>query len=123
MSETGAHRVRVVDPSNGAVTTLAGSGAAAMVDGTGTSAAFSFPQQLAFWGGALVVADRAGVRAYRTPAPACPADLNGDGAVSAPDLAAMLSAWGGAGAGDLNGDGSIGAQDLAALLSAWGACQ
>ena len=73
--------------------------------------------------GTLVVADRAGVRAYRTPAPACPADLNGDGAVSAPDLAAMLSAWGGTGAGDLNGDGSIGAQDLAALLSAWGACQ
>jgi hypothetical protein len=57
------------------------------------------------------------------PAPACPADLNGDGEVGAADLAALLSAWGGAaGSGDLDGDGSVGAADLAALLSAWGAC-
>ena len=55
-------------------------------------------------------------------APACPADLDGDGAVNAADLAALLSSWGTAGA-DLDGDGSTNAADLAALLSAWGPCQ
>lgn len=54
--------------------------------------------------------------------PACPADLDGDGAVNAADLAALLSSWGTAGA-DLDGDGSTNAADLAALLSAWGPCQ
>jgi hypothetical protein len=39
--------------------------------------------------------------------------------VNAQDLAALLGAWGGSGAGDLNGDGSVGAQDLAILLGAW----
>jgi len=54
--------------------------------------------------------------------PPCPADLNGDGDVGAPDLAGLLGNWDGAGAGDLNGDGAVGAADLAAMLSAWGAC-
>lgn len=53
--------------------------------------------------------------------PPCPADLNGDGAVAAQDLAALLSAWDSA-QGDVNGDGTTNAQDLAALLSAWGPC-
>lgn len=53
--------------------------------------------------------------------PACPADLNGDGAVGAQDLATLLGAWG-LPAGDLNGDGTTSAQDLAALLTAWGPC-
>ena len=52
----------------------------------------------------------------------CVADLNGDGAVGAADLAALLSNWGRAGTGDIDGDGVVGAQDIAALLSAWGAC-
>lgn len=52
----------------------------------------------------------------------CPADLTGDGVVGAPDLAALLSNWGGAGTGDINGDGVVGAQDIAALLAAWGMC-
>ncbi len=54
-------------------------------------------------------------------ASSCPADINGDGLVSASDLAALLGAWGGAG-GDINGDGTTNAADLAALLGAWGAC-
>ena len=58
-----------------------------------------------------------------TKPPACPADLNNDGAVDAADLAGLLSAWGGTGAGDIDGDGSVGASDLAAMLNAWGACQ
>ena len=53
---------------------------------------------------------------------ACPADLDGDGAVGAPDLANLLGAWGGTGAADLDGDGVVGPQDLAAMLGAWGAC-
>jgi hypothetical protein len=48
-----------------------------------------------------------------------PADLNGDGAVSAADLGILLGAWGSAGPGDLNGDGNVGAADLALLLGAW----
>jgi outer membrane protein assembly factor BamB len=72
--------------------------------------------------GTLVVADRVGVRAYRTPAPACPADLDGDGEVSSSDLGALLSAWGTPGA-DLDGDGQTGSSDLGVLLSAWGGCQ
>lgn len=51
----------------------------------------------------------------------CPADLNHDGEVAAPDLAGLLSAWG-TSAADLNGDGQTNAQDLAAMLSAWGPC-
>ena len=50
-----------------------------------------------------------------------PADLNGDGAVNAADLALLLNVWGpcvGCGA-DLNHDATVGAPDLAMLLNAW----
>ena len=47
------------------------------------------------------------------------ADLNHDGSVGAPDLAALLSNWGSAGASDLNGDGTTNSADLAVLLSDW----
>ena len=52
---------------------------------------------------------------------AVPGDLNGDGVVSAPDLAILLNTWGPCAgcAGDLNGDGAVGAVDLALLLGAW----
>jgi hypothetical protein len=40
--------------------------------------------------------------------------------VNAQDLATLLSQWGTAGSADLNGDGVVGAPDIAALLSAWG---
>lgn len=60
---------------------------------------------------------------------ACPADLNGDGAVGPADLGQLLGAWGSPGCGgskpcpaDLNGDGNVGAADLGALLGAWGPC-
>ena len=53
----------------------------------------------------------------------CPADLDGDGAAGASDLALMLNAWGTANpAADLNDDGSVNGADLAALLGAWGPC-
>ncbi len=54
--------------------------------------------------------------------PACTADLNGDGVVSSPDVAFLLSAWGTAGPADLDGDGIVASPDVAFLLSAWGAC-
>lgn len=54
---------------------------------------------------------------------ACPADLNGDGAVSSGDLALLLGAWGaGPSTADLNLDGTVNAGDLALLLGAWGPC-
>lgn len=57
-----------------------------------------------------------------TPLPtSCPADLDGDGQVSASDLAVLLGAWGTPGA-DLDGDGTTTASDLAVLLGAWGSC-
>ncbi|MFO0830158.1 MAG: dockerin type I repeat-containing protein [Phycisphaerales bacterium] len=55
-------------------------------------------------------------------APTCPADLDGNGAVDAADIALLLGQWSGAGSADLDGDGSVGAADLAILLGAWGAC-
>lgn len=51
--------------------------------------------------------------------PSIPADLNGDGSVSGPDLAMLLSNWGGSGTGDINNDGTVGGPDLAAMLAAW----
>ncbi len=54
----------------------------------------------------------------------CPADLDGDGAVGAADLAELLGNWGpceGCPA-DLDGDDAVGAFDLALLLGNWGPC-
>ena len=60
------------------------------------------------------------LRSARQP---CPADLNGDRDVGAPDIAVLLGAWGEAGgAADIDGDGFVGATDIAAMLAAWGAC-
>lgn len=52
--------------------------------------------------------------------PANPADINGDGAVNAQDLALLLNAWGTANAAaDVNHDGIVNAIDLAAVLGSW----
>ncbi len=59
-----------------------------------------------------------------TQAAPCPGDLDGDGIVSASDLAQLLGDWGpceGCPA-DFNGDGVVDAADLAQLLGAWGMC-
>ena len=50
-----------------------------------------------------------------------PADLDGDGAVAAGDLAMLLASWGKCPgcAADLDGDGAVGSGDLADLLAAW----
>ncbi len=72
--------------------------------------------------GTLVVADRVGVRAYRDPGSACPADLDGSGVVDGADLSVLLTAWGTAGPGDLDGSGTVDGADLAAILAAWGLC-
>jgi hypothetical protein len=54
--------------------------------------------------------------------PPCPADLNGDGAVTGSDLGLLLGNWGFSGTGDLNGDGTVSGSDLGLLLGGWGAC-
>jgi hypothetical protein len=53
---------------------------------------------------------------------ACPADLDGNGAVDGADLGLLLSGWGIDATGDINGDGTIDGADLGVLLSAWGPC-
>ncbi len=59
-----------------------------------------------------------------TCAPACPADIDGDGRVAVPDLLWLLSAWGTSPTGppDLDGDGSVSRVDLEILIGAWGVC-
>ncbi len=53
----------------------------------------------------------------------CAADLNGDGMITAVDLATVLSHWGTSiPECDLNGDGDVSAVDLAIVLSFWGPC-
>lgn len=49
-----------------------------------------------------------------------PGDLDGDGSVSATDLAILLNAWGQGGPADLNGDGTVNAQDMSILLNNFG---
>ena len=59
---------------------------------------------------------------HPTPLP-CPADLDGNGEVGAPDIASLLSQWGSfGGSADLDGDGQVASSDIAVLLSAWGPC-
>ncbi len=55
----------------------------------------------------------------------CPADLDGNGEVSAFDLALLLGSWGpceGDCPADLDGNGEVSAFDLALLLGNWGPC-
>jgi len=53
----------------------------------------------------------------------CPADLDGDSAVTAADLSLLLTGWGNVASGaDIDGDGDVGAADLSLLLAAWGDC-
>lgn len=55
--------------------------------------------------------------------PACPGDLDGDGAVGFGDLLAVLTASGAeGGAEDLDGSGIVDFGDLLILLTAWGPC-
>ncbi|MDY7110257.1 MAG: plastocyanin/azurin family copper-binding protein [Planctomycetota bacterium] len=51
----------------------------------------------------------------------CPADFDGDGAVTTADLLTLLGAWG-TSEGDVDGDGDTDTADLLELLGAWGAC-
>jgi hypothetical protein len=64
------------------------------------------------------------VTVWGTFGESCPADINGDGEVSAADLSLLLASWGLSGAaGDLDGDQVVGASDLSLLLGAWGVCE
>lgn len=61
-------------------------------------------------------------RSFCTVAVSCPADLNGDGEISAADLSSLLGNWGNSGTGDIDNNGQIDAADLSTLLAAWGSC-
>jgi hypothetical protein len=64
-----------------------------------------------------------GVQVYEwnIPNPACPADVNLDGAVDLDDLNVVLTRFGQPGAlGDTNGDGVVDLDDLNAVLTAFG---
>lgn len=50
------------------------------------------------------------------------ADLDGDGAVNAGDLSALLASWGGSGIADIDGNGVVEAADLTLMLADWGPC-
>ena len=53
--------------------------------------------------------------------PCAAEDLNGDGAVSAPDIAITLGAWGATSlVADINRDGIVDARDLAEILASFG---
>jgi DNA-binding beta-propeller fold protein YncE len=52
---------------------------------------------------------------------ACPADIDGSGAVDGGDLGMLLFRWASP-AGDLTGDGITNGADLGVLLAAWGPC-
>jgi Protein of unknown function (DUF642) len=60
------------------------------------------------------------------PLAPCPGDVTGNRFVDGVDLAAVLGAWGTAGAGqfdtDIDDDGVVGGSDLAMVLGAWGSC-
>lgn len=60
------------------------------------------------------------VTAARSTCGYSPADLNGDGAVSAADLSVLLDNWGDSLIGDINEDSVVNAADLSLLLAAWG---
>jgi Regulator of chromosome condensation (RCC1) repeat len=64
---------------------------------------------------------------YAILGPACPSDLNRDGAVDGEDLSLLLYAWGStdlaAGPADIDSDWMVGHSDLAILLADWGSCQ
>ncbi len=59
-----------------------------------------------------------------TVASACPADLDGSGAVDIGDILAILAAWGDKGGPeDVDGSGTVDFGDILAVLTAWGPCE
>ncbi|MHC4711191.1 MAG: dockerin type I domain-containing protein, partial [Planctomycetota bacterium] len=60
--------------------------------------------------------------------PACPADLDGDGAVGVTDFLVLIGVWGPCPdppdpcPADLDGDGAVGVTDFLVLIGVWGPC-
>jgi hypothetical protein len=56
--------------------------------------------------------------------PACPADIDGNGAVDVEDLVTVLLAWGTTGMdpADVNHDNVVNVEDLVIIIVAWGPC-
>ena len=84
-----------------------------------------------FPSGTVIISDRSGglfvldvSEAVAGGCGGCEADLDGNGAVGASDLLALLAAWGTnpGGPPDFDGDRTVGASDLLFLLANWGPC-
>jgi hypothetical protein len=75
VADFGNHRIRLVNPISGAVTSLAGSGVSACFDGTGATASFSNPSGVAVipLSGVIVVADQSNHRIRLVTLPPPPA--------------------------------------------------
>jgi len=72
-------------------------------------------------GSGQLLIDGPGVPCDTTPP--CPADIDGDGAVSVSDLLTIVDMWGQVGgAADIDQDGIVGVGDILALIDAWGPC-
>ena len=73
---------------------------------------------------------RALIRTNLTPAPACPADIDGNDSVDVNDLLAVISTWGAcadpnncpADIAPAGGDDVVDVNDLLAVITTWGAC-
>ena len=65
-----------------------------------------------------------GTRANAVPAGACPADIDGDGAVNVSDLVEVITNWGVCEncPADVNGDGAVDVSDLVEVITDWGPC-
>ncbi|MBI5609615.1 MAG: TLD domain-containing protein, partial [Deltaproteobacteria bacterium] len=94
LSDTGSHRLRLVDPKTWQVTTIAGSGSAGYADGVATSATFKSPRALAIdAAGAIFVFDTGNVR-IRKIVGGVVSTVAGSGAVGKQDGAATSASFG-----------------------------
>jgi PKD repeat protein len=77
------------------------------------------------WGAARPLAGLVTVGAVELPGTAHPGDVDGDGSVTAADLALLVQAWGDCPAtpqpcpADLSADGGVGEADLSILIASW----
>jgi hypothetical protein len=99
---------------------LACSGPDACVEGTGVEVEVAAGESVLVRVASIARAEGELSLAFEPVSP-CPADLNGDGEVSAADLSLVLLSWG-TSAADVDGDGDTTAADLSLVLEAWGTC-
>ena len=95
IADTSNHRIRLVDPSTGVVTTLAGSGSSTFADGTNAAASFSSPVGVAVIpsNGVVVVADTSNQRIRLVTPLGVVTTLAGSGSVAFADGTGALASF------------------------------